>query len=156
MIFSPINYACLWAEVVTPTELSHPQQALFTSAPPEHSSVMNLPLPISKWEETKAKWYPAVVEKLGPFPVETHWMPTSVDLDLTQGSLVCFLWGPLTPCVPLSLISPSSFSIKTALKKSNCGAGQICKFQVLTKHSQEYCMTELRPNIWCEKLCVIS
>lgn len=45
MIFFPINYACLWAEVVTPAELSHPQQALFVSAPPGHISVMNLPLP---------------------------------------------------------------------------------------------------------------
>lgn len=52
-------------------------------------------------------------------------MPTSVDLDLTQGSLVYLIWDPLTFCVLLSLISPSPFSIKTALSKSNCGADQI-------------------------------
>lgn len=48
-------------------------------------------------EETEALW-------CLPFPGSTHWVPTSVDLDLTQGSLVCVLWGPLTLCVPLSLV----------------------------------------------------
>lgn len=91
----------IWrAERVTPTELSVQQHALCppcTTRTYQCNKLCHYLGNIQTSEETKAKCYL-------PFPVFTHWVSTSVNLDLTQGSLVCVLWGPLTLCGPLSLV----------------------------------------------------